>query len=111
MGQEPVEEREGTLRAGKSSRNAESRWCKAAGCLGVPALVLRGEEQGHHFLVLGCIRIENNHGSETKPAQLNRCKSSGRHGLKPGQAAPMQITGYPGARRVRTEGGAGALPG
>lgn len=66
--------------------------------------MLRGEERGHRFLVLGCIRIENNHSSETKPAQLNRCKSSGRHGLKPGQAAPMQITGYPRARRVHAEG-------
>lgn len=73
------------------------------GCLCRPALILR-EEWSYHFLVLCCIRIENNHSSETKPAQLNRCKSSGRHRHKPGQAAPMQITGYPRSYHVHTRG-------
>lgn len=79
-------------------------WCKMDGCFCQPALMLTGEERSYHFLVLCCIRIENNHSSETKPAQLNRCKSSGRHRHKPGQAAPMQIMGYPRSCHVHTRG-------
>lgn len=70
----------------KASFNAENR---ARGC---------------HFLVLSCIRIESNHGWKTKPAQLNGCKSSGRHGLQPRQAAPTQMMASPAAHHVCSGG-------
>lgn len=103
VGQEPVEEWEEILTLGKSSCSRRSHRCTTAGCPAKPAPVLR-EEQGRHFLVLGCIRIENNHGWKTKPAQLNGCKSSGRHGLQPCQAAPTQMMASPAARHVCREG-------